>query len=76
VTKSGAQHDRMLERITKHLRGHVAQLRRLERDGAAPEELEERRALIARLQIELAALVRCAIARPKDTNSERSLGRG
>ena len=53
MTTPSGQVDRLLERITTHLRSHVAELRRLERAGAASGELEERRELIARLQIEL-----------------------
>lgn len=48
-----SQFDRTLARITTHLRAHVAELRRLERTGAAPSELDERRRLIARLQTHL-----------------------
>jgi hypothetical protein len=53
MTTSSAQFDRLLEPITTHLPAHAAELRRLERTGAAPGELEERREVIARLQIEL-----------------------
>jgi hypothetical protein len=59
----------MLERITTHLRAHVAELRRLESAGAAPGELEERRALIDRLQSHLAGLVKSAL-----TPAPRRLG--
>jgi hypothetical protein len=65
MATSSAQLERMLERITTHLRVQVAELRRLERTGAAPGELEERR-LIARLQTHLAGLVRRALAPPRD----------
>jgi hypothetical protein len=44
----------------------VAELRRLERAGAAPGELERRRELIARLQSQLAGLVRTALAPQQD----------
>jgi hypothetical protein len=50
--------DRMLDRLIAHLRTHVAELRRLEAEGAASRELEERRQLIARLQNHLAEAVR------------------
>jgi len=41
-----------------HLRAHVAELRRLERAGAAPEEVADRRRLILTLQEHLAYAVR------------------
>ena len=66
TTTSSAQFDRMLERITTHLRAHVSELRRLEQAGAARAELEERRELIARLQSHLAGLVRTGLAPPLD----------
>jgi hypothetical protein len=53
ATTSSAEFDRALGRITAHLRAHVAEVRRLERAGAAPGEIEERRELIARLQCHL-----------------------
>jgi hypothetical protein len=56
----------MLARITTHLRAQVAELRRLERAGAAPTELAGRRELIARLQSHLAGLVRTALAPPQE----------
>jgi hypothetical protein len=49
--------DRMLDRLIAHLRTHVAELRRMEREGADARELEERRLLIARLQNHLAEAV-------------------
>jgi hypothetical protein len=62
MTTSDAQFDRTLERITAHLRAHVAEARRLERAGAGAGEIEERRALIARLQDHLAGLVKNALS--------------
>jgi hypothetical protein len=50
--------DRRLDRVIAHLRTHVAELRRLEREQADPRDLEERRLLIARLQNHLADAVR------------------
>jgi hypothetical protein len=50
--------DRVLDRLIAHLRTHVAELRRLEREGAGPDELAERRQLIAQLQSRLAYAVR------------------
>jgi hypothetical protein len=50
--------DRALDRLMAHLRGQVADLRRLEREGAPPEEVEERKRLILRLQEYLAHAVR------------------
>jgi len=49
--------ERRLERLIAHLRAQVAELRRLERDGAAREEVEVRRGLVLRLQDHLAAAV-------------------
>jgi hypothetical protein len=46
--------ERTIERLLAHLRAHVAELRRMERDGAEPEQVEERRRLIQRLQRHLA----------------------
>jgi hypothetical protein len=50
--------ERTLDRLIAHLRGHVAELRRLGDEGAAPEEIAERRRLILRLQERLAYVVR------------------
>ena len=50
--------ERTLDRLIAHLRGQVAELRRLEREGAGPEELAERKRLILRLQERLAYAVR------------------
>jgi hypothetical protein len=51
---SDARRDRLIAR----LRERVAELRRLERDGAAPRELERQRLAIAVLQQRLAYAVR------------------
>jgi hypothetical protein len=50
--------ERTINRIMAHLRAHVAELRRLERAGAAPEEVADRKRLILRLQEHLAYAVR------------------
>ncbi|HET6868332.1 MAG TPA: hypothetical protein VFH80_20620 [Solirubrobacteraceae bacterium] len=57
---------RTLDRLIAHLRGQVAELRQLERRGAAPEEVAERKRLILRLQEHLAHAVRdwVAVDRP------------
>jgi hypothetical protein len=41
---------RKVDRLIAHLRSHVAELRRLERDGAPAQEVEERKRLIGRLR--------------------------
>ncbi|MBV9000204.1 MAG: hypothetical protein JO363_23745 [Solirubrobacterales bacterium] len=50
--------ERTLDRLIAHLRGQVAELRRLERDGAPAEDLAERKRLVLRLQERLAYAVR------------------
>jgi hypothetical protein len=50
--------ERTLDRLIAHLRGQVAELRRLEREGAAQDEVAERRRVIVRLQEHLAHTVR------------------
>ena len=55
---------RSLDRLIVHLRAQVSVLRRLERDGAQPEELEERRRLVWRLQAHLASAVVNALGAP------------
>jgi hypothetical protein len=54
--------DRLLDRVFTHLRAHVAELRRLEAAGAKRDELEERRAVIWQLQVQLAELVRTTLS--------------
>jgi hypothetical protein len=46
--------ERTLGRLIAHLRTHVAELRRREREGADPGELADRRQVILRLQRHLA----------------------
>jgi hypothetical protein len=50
--------ERKLERLVAHLRTHVAELRRLEREGAQPDEVAERTRLVWQLQDYLAYAVR------------------
>ena len=50
--------ERMLERLIAHLRGQIAELRRLEGEGADPDDVEDRQRLILRLQDRLAYTVR------------------
>jgi hypothetical protein len=50
--------ERTLDRLIAHLRGQVAELRRLERHGAAREDIAERRRLIMGLQDHLGHAVR------------------
>jgi hypothetical protein len=49
---------RTLDRLIAHLRGQVAELRRAERRGAAPEELADRKRVILRLQEHMSYAVR------------------
>jgi hypothetical protein len=51
-----------LERLIRHLRAQVTELCRLERDGAEPTEVAERKRLIVRLQNQLARAVRDLVA--------------
>jgi hypothetical protein len=50
--------ERTVDRLVDHLRAHVAELRRLEEEGAEARELAERKRLILRLQDRLAYAVR------------------
>jgi hypothetical protein len=61
--------ERTLDRLIAHLRTHVAELRRLEREGADPIELVDRKRLILRLQEHLAQAVRdvVSVRRPTQT---------
>lgn len=60
---------RTLDRLIAHLRGQVAELRGLEGEGAAPEEIAERKRLILRLQERLSYVVRdlLNVQRPSPT---------
>ena len=53
--------ERTLDRITTRLRTHVAELRRLEVEGADRTEVEERKRLISRLQHQLAYAVKARL---------------
>jgi hypothetical protein len=53
---------RTLDRLLAHLRGQVAELRRLEGEGAASDDIAERRRLILRLQDRLSYVVRDLLA--------------
>ena len=57
--------ERSLDRLMAHLRGQVAELRRLEREGAGDEEVAEHRRLIFRLQEHLAHAVRDLLGPPR-----------
>jgi hypothetical protein len=57
--------ERTIDRLIAHLRTHVADLRRLEHAGAAPEDVAERKRLILRLQEHLAYAVRDLLRGPR-----------
>ncbi len=57
--------ERTLDRLIAHLRGQVAELRRLEREGADPEQVAERKRLILRLQKHMAYAVRDLLGVPR-----------
>ena len=54
--------ERTVDRLIAHLRGHVSELRRLEREGAAPHEVAEHKRLIRRVQDHLSYAVRDRLA--------------
>jgi uncharacterized coiled-coil protein SlyX len=60
--------ERTLDRLIAHLRGQVAELRRLEGEGAADEALAERKRLILRLQERLAYVVRDLLTVQRTSN--------
>ena len=57
--------ERKLDRLIAHLRGQVAELRRLEREGAAADQLVDRKRLILRLQEHVAYAVRDLMGVPR-----------
>ncbi len=57
--------ERKLDRLIAHLRGQVAELRRLEREGAGADQVAERRRLILRLQEHVAYAVRDLLGVPR-----------
>jgi hypothetical protein len=74
--------EQTLDRLIAHLRAQVAELRRREQAGAAPDEVAERTRLIMRLQEQLAYVVRdllrgqaphSARARSNGAGSDRSI---
>jgi hypothetical protein len=50
--------ERTVDRLIAHLRAHVAELRRLEQEGAEPQEVAERKRVIRRLHEHLSYAVR------------------
>jgi hypothetical protein len=58
-------HERKLDRLIAHLRGQVAELRRLEQEGADPDQVAERKRLILRLQEHMAYAVRDLLGVPR-----------
>ena len=54
--------ERAVDRLIARLRGHVYELRRLEREGAAAPEVAERKRLILRVQDHLSYTVRDRLA--------------
>jgi hypothetical protein len=61
--------ERKPERLIAQLRDQVADLRRLEREGAPQEEVSGRRCLIARLQEHLAYAVRDLLNPPRPSST-------
>jgi hypothetical protein len=57
--------ERKLDRLIAHLRGQVAELRRLEREGAASDQVADRKRLILRLQQHVAYAVRDLLGVPR-----------
>ena len=68
--------EQTLDRLIAHLRTHVAELRRLEREGAGIDEVAERRRLILRLQERMSYVVRdlLTVQRTSPTGLRRSWG--
>ena len=61
--------ERKLERLMAELREQVAELRRLEREGAPLETVGGRRRVIARLQDDLAYAVRDLLNPPRPSST-------
>jgi hypothetical protein len=61
--------ERTLYRLLDHLRGQVAELRRLEREGAEPANIAERRRLIQGLHERLAFVVRDLLSAPRTSRA-------
>ncbi len=61
--------ERTLDRLIAHLRAQVAELRRLEREGAPQQDVAERRRLIMRLQNHLAYAVRDLLSPPRPSSA-------
>ena len=57
------------DRLIAHLRAQVAELRRLEREGAAEEHVAERRRVIMRLQDHLAHAVQDLLGPPHPSSA-------
>jgi len=57
--------ERKLDRLIAHLRGQVAELRRLEREGADPDQVAKRKRLILRLQEHMAYAIRDLLVVPR-----------
>jgi hypothetical protein len=63
--------ERTLERLMGQIRGEVAELRRLERNGAPPEEVAERRRLFLSLQERFAYAVRDVLSGTRTSPTRR-----
>jgi hypothetical protein len=61
--------ERKLERLIAQLREQVAEVRRLEREGAPQEEVSTQRRLIARHQDDLAYAVRDVLNSPDPSST-------
>jgi hypothetical protein len=57
--------ERTIDRLIAHLRGHVAELRRLQQEGTRGEEVAERKRVILRLQEHLSFAVRDLLDVPR-----------
>ena len=64
--------ERTLDRLLAHLRAQVAELRRREQEGAAADEVAERKRLILRLQEHLGYTVRDLLGGRQNPSSRAS----